>query len=104
MPKQNSTRREFIKGAAIAGTAGVAGGLLLQNSSCARGGSIEWNKEADVVVIGAGATGLSAAIEAAEAASSVILVEANFDIGGHAIVSGGNIIKVGLYFSGKIII
>jgi succinate dehydrogenase/fumarate reductase flavoprotein subunit len=91
MPKQNSTRREFIKGAAIAGTAGVAGGLLLQNSSCARGGSIEWNKEADVVVIGAGATGLSAAIEAAEAASSVILVEANFDIGGHAIVSGGNI-------------
>jgi succinate dehydrogenase/fumarate reductase flavoprotein subunit len=46
---------------------------------------------ADIVVIGAGATGVPAAIVAAEAGASVILVEAEADIGGHAITSGGNV-------------
>jgi succinate dehydrogenase/fumarate reductase flavoprotein subunit len=50
-----------------------------------------WDREADVVVIGAGATGLPAAIVAREAGASVILVEAEKDIGGHAITSGGNV-------------
>jgi succinate dehydrogenase/fumarate reductase flavoprotein subunit len=52
---------------------------------------MRWDREADIVVIGAGATGLPAAIVAREAGSSVILVEAEKDIGGHAIISGGNI-------------
>jgi len=43
------------------------------------------------VVIGAGATGLPAAIAARETGASVILVEAQNHIGGHAICSGGNI-------------
>jgi len=51
----------------------------------------EWDREADIVVIGAGATGLPAAIVAREAGASVILVEVERDIGGHAIISGGNI-------------
>src|SRR5947208_3872215 len=50
-----------------------------------------WDLEADVVVIGAGATGLPAAIAASDAGASVIVVEANYDVGGHAILSGGNI-------------
>src|SRR5256712_4800445 len=50
-----------------------------------------WDLEADVVVIGAGAAGLSAAIKAADAGASVIVVETNYDIGGHAIISGGNV-------------
>ncbi|MGH8056806.1 MAG: FAD-dependent oxidoreductase, partial [Candidatus Entotheonellia bacterium] len=49
-----------------------------------------WDLEADVVVIGAGATGLPAAIKASGEGASVIVVEANYDVGGHAIVSGGN--------------
>src|SRR5215469_17496937 len=52
---------------------------------------VDWNRAADVVVIGSGATGLPAAIVACEAGCSVILVEAEKDIGGHAIISGGNI-------------
>jgi succinate dehydrogenase/fumarate reductase flavoprotein subunit len=52
---------------------------------------VDWDREADVVVIGAGATGLPAAIVACEAGCSVILVEAERDIGGHAIISGGNV-------------
>jgi succinate dehydrogenase/fumarate reductase flavoprotein subunit len=50
----------------------------------------EWDLEADVVVIGSGATGMPAAIVAREAGCSVILVEAEAHIGGHAIISGGN--------------
>jgi succinate dehydrogenase/fumarate reductase flavoprotein subunit len=52
---------------------------------------MEWHEEADVVVIGSGATGLPAAIVAREAGASVIVVEAEADIGGHAITSGGNV-------------
>jgi succinate dehydrogenase/fumarate reductase flavoprotein subunit len=50
-----------------------------------------WHEEADVVVVGAGAMGLPAAIVAREAGASVILIEAENDIGGHAITSGGNV-------------
>jgi succinate dehydrogenase/fumarate reductase flavoprotein subunit len=50
-----------------------------------------WDLEADVVVIGSGAAGLPAAIKAADSGSSVLVVEANYDIGGHAIISGGNV-------------
>jgi succinate dehydrogenase/fumarate reductase flavoprotein subunit len=49
-----------------------------------------WDLEADVVIIGAGAAGLPAAIKAADGGAAVIVVETNYDIGGHAIISGGN--------------
>jgi succinate dehydrogenase/fumarate reductase flavoprotein subunit len=51
----------------------------------------QWHREADVVVIGSGATGMPAAIVAREAGASVIMVEAQPRIGGHAITSGGNL-------------
>jgi succinate dehydrogenase/fumarate reductase flavoprotein subunit len=50
-----------------------------------------WDLEADVVIIGAGATGLPAAIKAADEGASVIVVDANYDVGGHAMLSGGNV-------------
>lgn len=50
-----------------------------------------WDLTAEVVVIGAGATGLPAAIRARDAGASVLVVEANYDVGGHAILSGGNV-------------
>ena len=53
--------------------------------------SVKWDREADVVVIGSGATGLPAAIVARDAGASVVLVEAENRIGGHAITSGGNL-------------
>jgi hypothetical protein len=43
------------------------------------------------VVVGSDATGLPAAIVAREAGASVIVVEVEPDIGGHAITSGGNV-------------
>jgi hypothetical protein len=50
-----------------------------------------WDREADMVVIGSGAAGLTAAIVARETGSSVTVLEAEKHIGGHAITSGGNI-------------
>jgi succinate dehydrogenase/fumarate reductase flavoprotein subunit len=50
-----------------------------------------WDREADIIVIGSGAAGLPAAIVAREAGSSVIIIEAEQHIGGHAITSGGNV-------------
>jgi succinate dehydrogenase/fumarate reductase flavoprotein subunit len=53
--------------------------------------SPEWDRAADVGVIGSDAAGLPAAIVAPEAGASVIVVEAENHIGGHAITSGGNL-------------
>src|ERR1700751_5782771 len=50
---------------------------------------MEWNLSTDVVVIGAGAAGLAAAVSARDHGAAVIVVEENFDIGGHAILRGG---------------
>src|SRR5262245_37099405 len=49
-----------------------------------------WDLEADVIVIGSGAAGLPATIRAVDNGASAIVVEANYDIGGHAILSGGH--------------
>ncbi len=53
--------------------------------------SAQWDDAADVIVVGSGATGLPAAIVAREAGASVILLEAENHVGGHAICSGGNL-------------
>ena len=76
-----------------AGVAGAAAAVTVPSAIAAQAAapSPKWDREADVVVIGAGATGLPAAIVAREAGSSVIVVEAARDIGGHAITSYGNV-------------
>ena len=50
---------------------------------------IKWDFEADVVVIGAGGAGLPAALKAHEDGAKVLIVEANYDCGGHAAISEG---------------
>lgn len=84
------SRRDFIKTTATGAGAAALTGLGVEAAK-AEGRPAHWDKEADVVVIGAGATGLPAAIQAAESGASVILIEANTDVGGHAILSGGNV-------------
>jgi hypothetical protein len=84
------SRRDFIKTTATGAGAAALTGLGVEAAK-PEGRPARWDKEADVIVIGAGATGLPAAIQAAEGGASVILIEANTDVGGHAILSGGNV-------------
>ncbi len=84
------SRRDFVKAAAVGAGAACLTAFGAEETK-AEGRPARWDTEADVVVIGAGATGLPAAIQAAEAGASVILIDANTDVGGHAIVSGGNV-------------
>ena len=94
--KGRISRRDFVRGASV-GAAAMAGVHLMPTSqaraqeSAASGIPEDWDLEADVVVIGSGAVGLPAAIKAADEGASVIIVETNYDIGGHAILSGGNV-------------
>ncbi len=87
------SRRDIIKTTAIAGAGAVAGGVIGARVAAQPAGPapLTWDREADVVVIGSGATGLTAALRARQAGASVIVVEVNSDIGGHAICSGANL-------------
>lgn len=51
--------------------------------------------EADVVVIGAGLAGFSAALEAAEAGAGVLLIEKQPQVGGSTVLSGGSMAFAG---------
>jgi len=75
------------------GAAAAASGVAAVSSVSAQAPQVpaKWEREADVVVIGAGATGFTAAIVAREAGLSVVMLEAEQHIGGHAITSGGNV-------------
>ena len=82
-------RRGFLQKAAagLGGAAGVLGAPEAQAAKAKR----RWDLLADVIVVGSGAAGLPAAISGKEAGASVIVIEQNYDVGGHAIESGGNI-------------
>lgn len=72
------TRRGvLLAGGAILGTAGAT-------FLCRTAGT-----EYDVIVIGGGAAGLSAAVSAAEAGAEVLLLEKQADVGGNTRISGG---------------
>src|SRR5258705_11183886 len=87
MAKSNLTRRDLIRNAGLAGAAAATGGLIAPTTAQAATPPTRWDREADVVVIGSGATGMPAAIVARESGSSVIVIEAEADIGGHPICS-----------------
>lgn len=82
-------RRDFLRtGSAATVGAAAAGALLNQEGISAQR---NWDITADVVIMGAGASGLVAAIRARDLGASVVVLDENTDIGGHAILSGGNI-------------
>ena len=108
----NLDRRGFLKGAAIAGVAAATAGLVGCSSgsssssgsaSSSSGGSetegqtthsgmtykVSNNAEADVVVVGAGAAGSSAAVRAAQLGLNVALVEITDKVGGTTIFTEG---------------
>src|SRR6185437_10982706 len=77
---------------AAGGLAANSAPLLVQSERTAAAElPTQWALEADVVVVGSGASGLPASIVAREAGNSIILVEAQAHTGGHGVCSGGNV-------------
>ena len=86
------SRRSFLKTSVAKGAAGVAAAAVgLHPKEAEAANSITWHRSADVVVVGAGVSGLACACAARDTGASVIVVEENFDIGGRGIMSGGSI-------------
>lgn len=86
------TRRNFV-GAALLGTAGIAAASILGGCSPQKPGeaasSQEWDETADVVVIGSGAGGHAAALEAVNAGASAIILEKAEKTGGDSSLCDG---------------
>jgi len=79
------SRRDFLTTTA----AGATVAALAPGTAHAQEADRQWHRTADFVSIGAGVSGLAAAVSALEHGASVILVDENMDIGGHGMVSGG---------------
>ncbi len=79
------TRRALLAGlGAAAATTAAAGPAALPRSSVKA-----WDITTDVLVVGSGAAGVSAAIEARRAGAAVLLVESLSQFGGASAMSGG---------------
>jgi succinate dehydrogenase/fumarate reductase flavoprotein subunit len=81
------TRRRFFSDMGLAGVGLAVTSLPVSAISQ----ELNWDLATDVLVAGAGAAGLPAAIEARELGADVLVVDANFDVGGHAIVNAGQV-------------
>ncbi len=93
--KTGISRRQFV-GRSGAGAVALAGsGVISPPGAWAQGAvsviPVHWDLEADVVVIGSGAAGMPAAIRARDAGASVIVIDTNYEVGGHALLCGGNV-------------
>lgn len=95
-------RREFLKGAALAGAALATGSVLAAcatetpgTGAGATGKDVQWTKETDVLVVGTGFAGLSAAVEAKEAGAEVLVIDKMSLPGGNSTINGGDMAAVG---------
>lgn len=94
--KKIISRRDFVRGAGVSAAA-IAGASALPalqaeaQQSTASSIPAEWDLEADVVIVGSGATGMPAAIRAVDQGVSVLVIDTNYDIGGHGLLNGGQV-------------
>jgi hypothetical protein len=89
--EQAVDRRHFLKQGAFvgAGAAALGGPALTAEAQTAPPTGHKWDYETDVLVIGAGASGLPCAIRARDAGLNVMIIDQNFDVGGKMLHSGG---------------
>src|SRR5258706_16392526 len=86
------SRRAFLASGAAAGGAAALGALAPTEANAQ---NVVWNRQADIVIVGAGVSGLSAANEAGGQGASLIPLEKNYDIGGPRLLRGGQLHPAG---------
>jgi len=91
--KNKITRRQFFQEtAAVVGGSVVTTGVLSSFKPTPVAAAVvpeKWDKEADVIVVGSGPTGLPAAIAAVEKGASVIVLEQGKEVGGCGVIAAG---------------
>ncbi|MFI7153787.1 3-oxosteroid 1-dehydrogenase [Nonomuraea sp. NPDC050022] len=85
MPAEGPSRRTLLRGAAI------AGGVLMTEAALGRAPAYAADIEYDVVVVGSGAAGMTAALTAAKRGLQCVVVEKAPTFGGSAARSGAGI-------------
>jgi monoamine oxidase len=104
MSRRGTTRRQALgAGAAAAAAAGLAGAGPAGAATKKKAPKGPVNKTADVIVVGAGLAGLTAALRVASAGKSVLVMEANDRVGGRVWnhhLPGGDISERGATFVG----
>ena len=91
---KNISRRNFLKGSAAMGilaAMGGAGTAIAEGSSAYTfADTVKWDAEYDVVVLGLGFAGMTAAVTAADAGAKVLIAEKMSEAlaGGNSIASG----------------
>lgn len=83
------TRRSFVVNGAAATVAAAGAGLIATRQSVASEPETEWDAEADVLIIGFGGAGATAAVTAAENGASVIILEKMDIVGGATSLNAG---------------
>lgn len=86
--KKGISRRNFIKTASVGVSATALAGISSAEAKEA-GLPQKWDKETDVVVVGCGGAGTTAAITAHDAGAKVIIVEKAPEGGGNSRIGGG---------------
>ncbi|MEL0083434.1 MAG: FAD-dependent oxidoreductase [Gammaproteobacteria bacterium] len=89
-PKQEN-RRKFLRNSVGIGLGLAAGGVAGRAGAGETASEQQWDRSVDIIVVGGGAAGASAAIKAHELGSSVLIVEKGPVMGGTAAKSVGGI-------------
>lgn len=100
MSKKSYSRRTFITGvgagmAALGGAALLGGCTPKTEANAVSNSNDTWDEETDVVVVGGGALGLAAAIEAQNGGAKVVLLEKTAMLGGDCVLSKGIVLGSG---------
>ena len=87
--KHSVTRREFITRTGVIAAGAAAAGQIFPAELKAVPPPKKWDRETEVVIVGTGYAGLSAAIEAHDGGAKVVVIEKAKIVGGNSAIASG---------------
>lgn len=93
--QKGHSRRDFLKIGALAAAGTVLSAAVSEALPVSDAKDVKWDDTFDVIVVGSGLAGLSAAITSAEAGSQTVILEKMMAHGGSSVISGGTFAACG---------